>query len=254
MRAYIAYTKKEFTENLRNYKIIILAAVFLLFGIMSPAVAKLTPEIVKSALPKGMHMDIAAPTALDSWGQFFKNVGQLGLLVLVIVFSGIIANELSRGTLINILTKGMKRSTVILSKFTMAAVIWTLSYILCFAVAYAYTSYFWKMTGMHHTFLTFFSMWLFGILLITLVILGGVLSKNIYGSLLFTGGAAVLMMLLNISPKIQKYNPVTLSSGNMSLLTAQKAVADFKPAVLICAALIVAIVAVSIAVFNKKQI
>src|SRR5450756_729063 len=139
MRAYFVFTKKEFTENLRTYKLMIMIVVFLIFGVMNPLFAKFTPEILKAAGLDPSALGMGTPTAMDSFAQFFKNVGQLGLLVLVIVFSGIMANELSEGTLINILTKGMKRSTVILSKFTMATVIWTVSYLLCLAVTYAYT-------------------------------------------------------------------------------------------------------------------
>jgi ABC-2 type transport system permease protein len=254
MRAYIAFTKKEFIENLRTYKVFIMLVVFLLFGFMSPALAKMMPDLLKTAIPAGLEINIPTPTALDSWGQFFKNVGQMGLLVLVIVFCGIMANEFSHGTLINILTKGLKRRTVILSKLTTATVIWTLSYLLAFILTYYYTAYFWKMDGMHHIFLTFFSLWLFGVFLISLVIFGGTLFKNIYGSLLVTGGAVAVMMLINILPKAHKYNPIILSSNNMSLLTAKQDVSDFMPAIIICSVLIVILVAISVMVFNKKQI
>ncbi len=254
MRAYISFIKKEFTENIRTYKLFIMIVVFLLIGIMSPVVAKLMPDIIKSASPAGMTINLKPPTALDSWTQFFKNIGQMGLLVLVIVFSGIMANELSKDTLINLLTKGLKRSTVIFSKLTVAVFIWTLSYIICLMVSYFYTAYFWEMNGMHNVFLSFFSLWLYGVLLIVLVILGGILFKNIYGSILLTGGAVVLMMVLSIAPKFQKYNPITLSSDNMALLTAHKAVSDFMPAVVICTILIILFTAVSVIVFNKKQV
>lgn len=254
MKSYLAFTKKEFIENLRTYRLFIMLIVFLLFGFMNPVVAKLMPDILKSASPAGMKINIPTPTALDSWGQFFKNAGQLGLLVLVIVFCGIMANEFSRGTLVNILTKGLNRSTVILSKFTMAIFIWTASYLLCFAVTYYYTAYFWKMSGLHHMFLSFFSLWMFGVLLISLVILGGVMFKTIFGSLLLTGGIDVVMALINIAPKLQKYNPITLSTDNMSLLTGQKELADFTPAMLICGALIIVFIAVSVMTFNKKQV
>jgi ABC-2 type transport system permease protein len=254
MKAYLAFTKKEFMEHLRTYKLFIMLVVFLLFGFMSPALAKVMPDILKTAVPSGMTINIPTPTAFDSWGQFFKNVGQMGMLVLVIVFCGIMANEFSRGTLINMLTKGLKRSTVIMSKFTTATIIWTLSYLLCFFITYCYTAYFWKMDGMNHVFLTFFSLWLFGVLLITLVIFGGVLFKNIYGSLLLTGGAVAVLALINIAPKLQKYNPIILSSDNMALLRGQKAVSDFMPAVIICAALIIVLLAGSVLVFNKKHV
>ena len=254
MRAYFAFTKKEFTENLRTYKLMIMIVVFLIFGVMSPLFAKFTPEILKAAGLDASALGVGTPTAIDSFAQFFKNVGQLGLLVLIIVFSGIMANELSKGTLINILTKGMRRSTVILSKFIMATVIWTVSYLLCLAVTYAYTAYYFTIENISNAFLAFSSMWLFGVLLIAIVILGGVLFKNVYGSLLLTGGIVVVMTIVNIAPKLQKYNPITLSSDNMQLIMAQKAASDFMPAVIICAVLTIVSVIASIMIFNKKQL
>lgn len=254
MRAYFSFTKKEFTESLRTYKLAIMLAVFLLFGIMSPLFAKLTPELLKSISIEGMVISAYEPTAMDSWAQFFKNVGQMGMIVLVIIFAGIMANEFSRGTLVNILTKGMKRHMVILSKFTVATVIWTLSYLLCLAVTYGYTAYFWEPAGLHHVFLAFFSPWVFGILLLTLLILGGTLFKTFSGSLLLCGGTVAVMSLLNIIPKVQKYNPIILFGDNTALLTDVKAAADVIPALAICAVLIILLIVASIVVFNKKQL
>ena len=39
MSGYIAFVKKEFTENIKNYRFLILFAVFLVFGIMSAFLA-----------------------------------------------------------------------------------------------------------------------------------------------------------------------------------------------------------------------
>jgi ABC-2 type transport system permease protein len=254
LSAFIAFVKKEFCEYLRSYKLFILTTVFLLFGFMNPIVAKIMPELLASLLPEGMSISLGTPTALDSWAQFFKNVSQMGVIVLVIMMSGIMANEFSRGTLINMLTKGLPRSTVILAKMTAATAIWTFSYLLCFVVTYVYTAYFWRMDGITNMLLAISSLWLFGLLLISLLIIGGVLFSNLYGSLLLTGGAVVFMMMLNIAPAVQKYNPVTLSSDNMALLTAQKAASDFTPAMIICAVAIIALIGASIGLFNKKQV
>lgn len=253
MSSYISFMKKEFIEYTRTYKLFIMGIVFLLFGMMNPVVAKFAPELIKTAMPE-MNIDIPEPTAMDSWAQFFKNVGQLGVVTLVIVFSGLMSNELSKGTLINMLTKGLKRSTVILSKFTMATIIWTISYLLCFGVSYVYTAYFWSMDGMNHVFLAFSSLWLFGVLLINLVILGGILFKNTFGSLLLTGGSIAVMGFLNIVPRLKKYNTLSLASYNMSILNAQMAVSDFVPAFVVCFILIVTLLVISILIFNKKQI
>ncbi len=253
MNAYIAFVRKEFLEYSRTYKLFTLVAVFLFFGFMSPITAKVMPELLDSLMPEGMSISLGTPTAFDSWAQFFKNISQMGTIVFAIVLSSFFAGELSRGTLINMLTKGLPRPTVILSKFTAATAIWTLSYVLCFGVTYGYTAYFWSMEGVINLFLSAFGLWLFGVLLIALLIFGGVLTGSIYGSLLVTGGATVLMTILNIVPAVQRFNPITLSSGNMALLTAQRVASDFTPAILVCTMLMVALIAISIGMFNRKQ-
>jgi len=251
MKAYLAFTRKEMIEYLRTYKLLIMGLVFLLFGMMNPVLAKFTPDIIKAA---GLDLQLPEPTALDSWAQFFKNVGQMGMVVMVVIFSGIMANEFSKGTLINILTKGLKRSTVILSKFTVASIIWTLAYLFCFTVTYIYTLVFWEMTGLHHVFWTFFSPWLYGEFLIALLILGGVFFKNVIGSLLLIGGLTVLMTILSIFPQFHDFNPMTLSSDNMSLLMGLKELSSFTPALIICFILTMVIMISSIVVFDHTQV
>ena len=44
----IAFWKKEWLEQLRSGKLIILGILFVLFGIMNPAVAKLTPWLLEA--------------------------------------------------------------------------------------------------------------------------------------------------------------------------------------------------------------
>jgi len=254
MRAYLAFTRKEFYESARTYKLVIMAAVFLLLGVMNPATAKLTPLLLSEFMPEGITITLGAPTALDSWAQFYKNVPQMGLIVLVILYSGMISNEFSHGTLINMLTKGLSRSTVIISKFTMAVITWSASYALCFIVTYVYTAYFWSGEGIHHIIFAALCVWIFGIVLLSVMIFSGVLFKNSYGCLLFTGGFVMLLLLINIIPKVQEYNPIALTSNNMALLTGDLSISDFTLPIIISAIVIVGMVGLAIPIFNKKQL
>jgi ABC-2 type transport system permease protein len=254
MKAYRAFAKKELLESFRTYKLVIMLAAFLLFGMMSPLFAKLLPEIMQNIDLGGMAITLPDPTAMDSWAQFFKNVGQMGMLVLVIVFAGIMAHELSSGTLINILTKGMKRHTVILSKLAVASMVWTVSYALCLAAAYGYTVYFWGASEMNNEFIAFFSPWLFGLMLISLLILGGILFKSFMGSLLTAGGVVAVLSMLNIIPHSQKFNPITLIGDNTALLSGGLEASDRVPTLLLCSVLIIVLTVASILLFNKKQL
>jgi ABC-2 type transport system permease protein len=254
MIAFIAFTKKEMLESIRTFKFYILAVVFLLFGFMNPVIAKIMPDLLQSLLPEGMTITLTPPTTLDSWAQFFKNGSQIGVIILVVIFSGLMANEFSRGTLVNMLTKGLSRSTVIIAKMVAATIQWTISYLLCVGVTYLYTAYFWSMQGIENLFLSLFGLWLFGTLLITLVIIGGVIFNNLYGSLLFTGGLVILMTVINIFPKFKPFNPITLSTQNLSLLSSAGNNSDFITSMGVTIISILIILFLSVVIFNKKQI
>lgn len=254
MRNYIAFLKKELLESVRTYKLFIIIAVFFAFGMMSPLAAKLMPKLISYAQKDGMKISMPEPAAIDSWKQFFKNISGMGLIVTALIFSGVLANELSKGTLVNMLTKGLNRSTVILSKFTAMIIIWTTSYALAFAMAFTYTAYLFKNHEMHNLLFSVFCLWLFGVLLLSVILLGGVLVKSSYGCLFITGTVAAILMVLNAFPKLQKYNPFSLASYNAALLTSSVKVSELYYSIFISCALILACIIGSILIFNKKQI
>jgi len=254
MRSYLAFCRKEIMENLRTYRLVIMLAVFAAFGLMSPLIAKMLPDLLSGVDMGGLVVQIPESTAFDSWTQFFKNNGQMGMLVLIIVFCGITANEFTKSTLIPIVTKGMNRRTVILAKDTVSIVIWTVSYAVSLAVTWAYTVYFWGNTPLPNAWLAFVSLWLFGVLIIVLLILGGISMGNIYGALLFSGGAVIVMALVGIAPQAAKYNPISLAGATVNLLNGAQPPSDFIPALLICIALAMAGLLASLLIFDRKQL
>lgn len=254
MKAYIAFTKKEWMESIRTYKLFILLAVFFILGIMNPVTAKLTPELLSSLAQEGITITIPEPTAMDSWMQFYKNVPQMGLIVLVIMFSGGMTGECSKGTFINMITKGLKRSTIILSKFTMAVCLWTLSLALCFVTTAYYTAYFWNLDGIGHILQSVLCLWLFGIFLIAVLLLMGALVKSNYACLLLTGVMVVVLFIINMIPKLQEYNPIRLVSDNLSLITGDMTMGDFGLAIVITLIGIILCLLGTIRIFNRKKI
>ena len=147
MRGAFAFLKKEFLSQLRSGKLLILILVAMLFGVMSPGIAKLTPwmyEMLSDSLAQsGISVIPTEVTALDCWMQFFKNIS-LALIVFVLLESEIFAKEYSSGTLIMVLTKGLSRRTVVLVKSLVLAVLWSLFYWLIFGISFGYSAFFWK--------------------------------------------------------------------------------------------------------------
>lgn len=254
MKAYIAFMKKEWIENVRTYRLFIILTVFFLLGIMNPITARYTNELIKALSPELSSISFPTPTALDSWIQFYKNVPQMGLIVFVIFFGGSLSKECTKGTLINMITKGLKRRTIILSKFTMIAIIWSISLLLCFAVTAYYTAYFWNLDGFGDILLSLLCFWLFGILLISIILLGGAFAKSSYVCLLLTGALVVFLFLINVVPSIQSYNPIRLMSSNMALIDGTMAFEDFVKAIMVSILIIVVNLMGSIHIFNKRRL
>ena len=254
MKTFNAFLAKEFTEHLRTYKLLILGVVFLIVGLMSPLAARFMPDILAMAGLDPDALGIPDPTALDSYMQFFKNTSQLGMVILVIVFSGLMANELSKGTLVNILTKGLARPVVLMAKAVFAILAWTALYLLALGVTYAYTRFYFPEMDFAHPFASFFALWIFGVLLLALILFGGVLTGSFVGSLLMAGGTAIVLSLVNLVPTAVDYNPSSLAGQNAALLTGDKTPTDLMPAFVICAVLIAVLLASSVLIFNRKQL
>lgn len=248
--------KKEFSEQLRSGKLTILGLLFLLFGIMSPAFAKMTPwliEIMSNSLAEGgMTITVSEVTALDSWMQFFKNM-PMALIAFVLLESSIFTKEYARGTLIQPLTKGLRRSSVVISKATLLFLLWTIGYGLYFAVTYGYTVYFWDNSVVKNLLPAVGSWWLFGLWTIALTVFCSTVGRTNTAVLAGTGIGVLVAYLLGFLPKVSDWMPTRLTDGS-KLIYGLADVADFRLAIAVSLLLTVLFVLVSIPVFNRKQL
>lgn len=239
----------------RTYKLLILTAVFVFFGLMSPLAAKYMPQMLQSFLPAGMQIGLTEPDAVDSWTQFFKNMSQIGLVVLLLTFSGMLPSEYAKGTLTNLLAKGLSRKTVVLSKFTAAAALWTACYPLAFLIALGYTIYFWgaepNISGL---LFAVFCLWLFGMMFLSIEIAGGALFNSLYGSLLFTGGVLLVLLLVGMIPAAQGYSPLKPATGNVLIAGGRTAISEYGIPVLLGILLSGGFLTLGIFVFKKKVV
>ena len=119
LRNFITFTGKELLELQRSGRLLLLGILFVLFGVMNPATAKLTPWLLQSMSDSlestGITVTEYTVTAMDSWVQFFKNM-PMAMLVVLVMFGGIFTSEYAKGTLIPLLAKGLPRTSIIAAK------------------------------------------------------------------------------------------------------------------------------------------
>ena len=199
------------------------------------------PELLKLIPMDGLELtiNIPAPTWMDAYAQFFKNITQIGIIVLLILLNGSISQEMQRGTLINMLSKGLARPTVILAKFTASGLLWSFCYVLSAVGTWIYTLILFGKHAPSHLFFSFFCLWLLGIFIIAL--------------LLFCSTLLGFLLLIGIFPQAAPYNPITLGSGNISLLSGI-GVDEMISACVVTLLLTVLCIVGAIVNFSKKQL
>lgn len=256
MKSFTAFMKKEWMESVRSGKIVILIILFILLGIFSPAVAKLTPWMLKmmedSLAEMGVIVTEVPVNALTSWTQFFKNI-PIGCIVFACLYSSIFTREYQSGTLILMVTKGLSRWKVVLAKSTLVFLAWTVCYWLCYAITYGYNSYFWDNRIASNLFFAAVLWWLFGVWVISLITFFSVICKSSTGVLLGIGGSVLVSYIAGLFPQAKEFMPTILMDG-MQLLSGTAGMDAYWSAVGVTVIMCVMLAGVSIPFFNKKSI
>lgn len=256
MKTLFAFAKKEWMDLVRSGRLMILTILFVLLGILSPAIAKLTPWMMESMADAmadtGLVISAVRVDALTSWTQFFKNV-PMGLIAFVLIQSSIFTKEYQSGTLVLVLTKGLDRFKVVLAKCGIVTLLWTVCYWACFGITWVYTDYFWDNGIVNNLAVAALNWWLFGLWVVEAMVLFSTICRSNTGVLMGVGGVVVGSYMLSMVPKVAPYLPTKLMDS-AGLMTGAATPADSWEAVVIVAVMTVAFVVASIPVMNKRRI
>ena len=256
MNGFGAFLSKEFVQTLRSSRLWIILGVFLILGLMNAPLAKFTPQILALS---GMgdlaeSMGMADPVALDAWGQFFSNMGQMGILAILLVCGGTLSGEKSKGTLILPLTKGLGRTGVILIKFLVISLLWTVALLVATISSWAYTIILFPDDTLSNIFLTILLLWLFGEFLLSLIPLSSVLFKGSMSGLIIPGAVLFVLLVMIGFPDLFFWNPVLLVTNTISLVIDSKELLDFLAPILVCVGVIAGSLVVTCLRFRKASL
>lgn len=137
---FSAALRKEIIQQWRTRRFLVVMAVFILFGLTSPLLAKFTPEMIKSLPGAEQIADlIPTPTKADAMTQYIKNITQFGFMLAILLGMNAVAGEKESGTAAMILSKPMPRWAFVLSKFSAQSLVYFCAFLVAGLGAYYYT-------------------------------------------------------------------------------------------------------------------
>ena len=256
MKSMLAFAKKEWTGQARSGQLMILSIIFILLGIMNPAIAKLTPwllEMMADALAEsGVIVTAVAVDAMDSWMQFFKNV-PLGLLAFLLIESSVFTSEYQSGTLVLAVTKGLDRYKILVSKSALLVALWTAGYWLSFYITYGYNAYYWDNGVAQNLVFSVVCWWLFGFLTVALTVLFSTIARSNTGVLIGVGAAVLALYVISLFPETMTFSPLFLTDGN-ALIYGTVSASIYTTALVSTIVLSALCFGISVPIFNRKQI
>ncbi|MCB8945314.1 MAG: YhfC family intramembrane metalloprotease [Ardenticatenaceae bacterium] len=246
--------RKELWQQWRTKRVLVVTAVFLGFGLMSPLLAKFTPELLNSIEGAEQFADlIPTPTAADALGQYVKNITQFGFILAILLGMGAVAGEKERGMTAMILSKPLPRWAFVVSKFVAQTAVYLVAFLLAALGAYYYTL---LLFGS-------FALGAFmvgnGLLLLWLLVFAAVtlLGSTIANS---TGAAAgiglvgsVLLLIVGSWPQLASFAPAGLVAWASQLGLAGEVTA--LPGALVAnGVLVILLVLASVAMFETQEL
>ena len=191
MNSFSVLFQKEWRENVRNYKIVWIPLVFILFGIMEPVSNYYLPQILKTVgnLPEGVVSGLPTSTPEQILMSTVGEYQFTGLLVVTLAFVGIISRERKNGTATLLYVRPISYKSYIASKAMIMMIIVIGSFLLGISVSLYYTTILFGGVGVAEFlgFLGTYCLWLLF-----------VISIVVFSSAAFSTGMATMVSLLFI--------------------------------------------------------
>ncbi|MCP4416884.1 MAG: YhfC family intramembrane metalloprotease [Chloroflexi bacterium] len=211
MRLLVTAVSKELLQQWRTRRVLVICAVFLLFGLASPMLAKFTPELLRNMAGAEQFADlIPEPTAADAVAQHIKNITQFGFILIILLGMGAVAGEKERGTAAIILSKPLPRWAFLLSKFAAQAIIYFAALFLGTVGAYYYTLVLFEPLAFGAFLLGGLLLWLWALVFTAVTLLGSTLGKSTGGAAGLALLGAVLLLIVGGIPQAAQFFPSAL--------------------------------------------
>jgi len=250
---FLAALRKEFKEQWRTYRFLVLVIVIVFFGLTSPLLAKFMPDLLKMVSgTSDLSIVLPAPTVMDAVGQYLKNTSQFGFLLALLLTMGTVAQEKDKGTAAMILVKPISRATFLATKFLALSLTFLASLVLAGLGAYYYTVILFQPVDVGAWLAMNLLLWVYFMVYIALTLLFSTISRSQAAAAGLSFGVLLVLSLVGSIGKIGDYLPAQLINWGTNLMTGNTT--SYWLAFVISLCVILACLAISWIVFRKQEL
>jgi ABC-2 type transport system permease protein len=245
---------KEFLEQRRTSKLLIFLAVFFIVGLISPLLAKYTPQLLRSIpdIPAEFADLIPEPSLKDSLSQYAENASQFGVLLVIVLSMGVITQERERGTAAMLFSKPVKRSAFVWSKWLAGMSTVTVGVILSSITWAIYTAILFGGFSIGKFLVFNLLLLLFLAVYLSLALLASALARTQGMAAAIAFGFLAILLVLSTLPRVNNYCPVGLLNWGSDIFNATGV--THWPALLISLAITLGCVAIACIHLDRQEI
>ncbi|MEM7336649.1 MAG: YhfC family glutamic-type intramembrane protease [Chloroflexota bacterium] len=208
LRLFQIAMRKELVQLWQTKRVFVISAIFLLFGLGSPILANLTPQLLEGIEGAEQFADlIPTPTNADALNQYIRNITQFGFMIAILIGMGAVAGEKEQKTAVMILSKPLPRWAFLLSKFTAQAILYFGAFLVSSLAAYYYTLLLFEPFAIWPFLLGNFLLLVWLLVFTAVTLLGSTIAKTTTGAAGIAIGGAILFLILGAIPQISPLMP-----------------------------------------------
>jgi ABC-2 type transport system permease protein len=216
---FVTAVRKEIIQQWRTKRFLAVLAVFLLFGLGSPLISSMVPELVKSE-PGGEELVklLPPPSAADGVASYIEFIGTFGYIMVILLGMNAVAGEKESGTAGLILSKPMPRWAFVLSKFMAQSLVYSLAVVVGALAVYYCTVILFGAMDMLIIIKISLLLLLWLLTYAAVALLGSVIGRTIATAAGAGLGLSVLIMLARNIPHVGKWTPSGLMGWASALM------------------------------------
>jgi ABC-2 type transport system permease protein len=249
----LVFAEKEAREILRTWRLWVLPSIVLFFALTGPVLARFTPQLVGALVGNQLQgLKIPTPTYSDAYAQWIKNLSQIVLIAIIIVYASLVSGEVRNGTAVLVLTKPLSRTAFISAKVIVHSL-----FLVCVVAAGALLT--WALTWLIFGSAPAAALWsatgaflMLGLVFVALMTLLSVLIGSTAGAAGAGLGGYVILSIAAIWKPLGSYSPAALTT-QPGALAAGKDVTALWP-VLTSLVLVPILVALAGQLFRRQDL